>query len=171
MTAQAGLLHQSFPPQSPSTHAPFVTAPQIARCYQSCTSTSVSGRPATPREPRVRRATEAARDGGQSCRAVTLAATVGGMVNASFETPLPLVSNSSYTAQRIDDRSLHARPSPCGSVAKKGPSWLRRIQSLARGTYPLIRAIAALYPPWSSSLSLEYANSSAPAVFHCCACS
>ena len=101
----------------------------------------------------------------------TLAATAGRMANTSFETPLPLVSNATYAAQRIDDRSLHAKPRSLRSRQEKGPSWSQRIQSLTRGTYPLIRAIAALYPPCSTSLSLEYANSSAPAVFHCCACS
>ena len=42
---------------------------------------------------------------------------------------------------------------------------------MGRRRYPLIRAIAALNAPCSTSLSLEYASSSAPAAFHCCACS
>jgi hypothetical protein len=87
-------------------------------------------------------------------RAGTLAATAGRMANTSFETPLPLVSNATYAAQRIDDRSLHAKPRSLRSRQEKGPSWSQRIQSLTRGTYPLIRAIAARYPPC-----------------HCCACS
>ena len=37
--------------------------------------------------------------------------------------------------------------------------------------YPLILPIAWLNPLCSTSLSLEYASSSAPAAFHCCACS